>query len=304
MRTITVASLVGLSLLTSSALAQTKHEFRHNGWTGHTRIDDPDKGCIMGKHVTNDVYFLIYVNANEAFSIGVTSQAWDNNLGEEIAGSITFDDGDPILITGAVVEPTIALFSGGAEEDSFAPLVRTSHNLRFSYGHSKFGLSLKGSSKAIDLLYACAEGRKSKYQPEHNQPKAEALEKTALINLPLKTGYFALTDGTCSEGFGPNTIYTDGKTLSWPSSGCRFENIKQTGNSTYQVKQTCGRNADDIETKTATYTVTNDSEFSLKSGDWETKGRYCKPSTLPQADRERIEAPIYAPSSLGKTTAE
>lgn len=304
MRAITVASLVGFHLLSSSAIAQDTYEFHHDGWTGHSRRDDPNKGCIMGKHVTNDVYFLIYANAKEAFSIGVTSETWDGSIGEEIAGSIVFDNAEPTLITGTVVEPKIALFSGGSEEDSFETLVRTSRNLRFSYGHSKFGLSLKGSSKAIDLLYSCAEGRESAQPSELRQLETTVPDTSSLYNLPLKTGYYALTGGTCYEGFGPNIIYTDGKTLSWPSSGCRFEHIKQTGSSTFQVKQTCGRNADDIETKTATYRLTGSAEFSLQSGEWETKGKYCEPSTLPKADQERTEAPIYARSSLGETARE
>lgn len=70
------------------------------------------------------------------------------------------------------------------------------------------------------------------------------------------------------------------------------------------MKQTCGQNADDIETNTATYTLTGSTAFSLKSGEWETKGKYCEPSTLPLADRERTEAPIYARSTLGETESE
>lgn len=214
MRAITVASLVGFHLLSSSALAQDTYEFHHDGWTGHTRRDDPDKGCIMGKHVTNDVYLLIYANANEGFSIGLTSEAWDDSIGEEIAGSIAFDNGKSTLITGTVVEPKIALFSGIADEDSFEGLVRTSHNLQLSYGHSKFGFSLKGSSKAIDRLYSCAAARESAPPSNHSQSGTTTSNTPSLYSLPLKTGYFALTGGTCSEGFGPNTIYTDGKTLS------------------------------------------------------------------------------------------
>lgn len=304
MRSIILASFIGLSMLSSHASTQTTDTFYYEGWTGHKRIDDPDKGCIMGKHVTRDVYFLIYANANEAFSIGVTSDKWTQNIAEEIAGTVRFDDEEEVLIIGSVVEPKIALFYGGAEEDSFETLVRNSRNIRFSYGHDKFGLSLKGSSKAIDLLYSCAEGRESTQQTEPRQLETAAPDAPSLYNLPIKAGYYALTGGTCSEGFGSNTIYTDGKTLSWPSSGCRFEHIKQTGSSTFQVMQTCGRNVDDIETKTATYTLTGSAAFSLKSGEWETKGEYCEPSTLPHADQERTGAPIYARSSLGETAAE
>ncbi|MDT6941131.1 hypothetical protein RI570_13405 [Brucella pseudogrignonensis] len=55
MRKSTFAGIIGLSLLATSALAQTESEFFHNGWTGHKRANDPDNGCIMGKHVTKDV---------------------------------------------------------------------------------------------------------------------------------------------------------------------------------------------------------------------------------------------------------
>ncbi|MBX8802007.1 hypothetical protein [Pseudochrobactrum asaccharolyticum] len=50
--------------------------------------------------------------------------------------------------------------------------------------------------------------------------------------------------------------------------------------------------------------LTGSAEFSLQSGEWETKGKYCEPSTLPKADQERTEAPIYARSSLGETARE
>lgn len=297
MRKSTFAGIIGLSLLATSALAQTESEFFHNGWTGHKRANDPDNGCIMGKHVTKDVYFVVYANANEGFGFGVSVSSWDLPVGDEWSGSVTFDDHEPILLTGTVIEPEIVLFPGGAEEDSLAPLLSSSRQMRLSYGHSKFGLSLKGSSKALDLLGDCAENRLDQSSPQLTQQHAQP--GPSLTSLPIKSGYYALTGGTCEEGFGPNTIYIDGKTLSWPSSGCRFEYISQTGQSTYDVKQTCGRNSDDIGTEQATYTVKSKISFTMKSGTWEEKGNYCEPSTLPIADRERADPPIYAPSDLG-----
>ncbi|MEJ5087165.1 hypothetical protein [Brucella pseudogrignonensis] len=298
MRKSTFAGIIGLSLLATSALAQTEYEFSYEGWTGHKRANDPDNGCIMGKHVTKDVYFVVYANANEGFGFGVSISSWDLQVGEEWSGSVTFDDHEPILLTGTVIEPEIVLFLGGAEEDSLAPLLSSSRQMRLSYGHSKFGLSLKGSSKALDLLGDCAENRLDQSSPHLTQQQAQP--GPSLKSLPIKSGYYALTGGTCAEGFGPNTIYTDGKTLSWPSSGCRFEYISQTGPSTYQVKQTCGQSDDDIETELATYSVSNKISFSLKSAEWETKGNYCEPQTLPVEDRERADPPIYAQSSLGQ----
>lgn len=297
MRDKAFAGIIGLSLLASSAFAQTESEFSHNGWTGHKRANDPDNGCIMGKHVTKDVYFVVYANANEGFGIGISVSSWDLQVGDEWSGSVRFDDDEPILLTGTVIEPEIVLFPGGAEEDSLAPLLSSSRQLRLSYGHSKFGLSLKGSSEALDLLGDCAENRLNGSPPKMSQQQAHT--GTSLTSLPIKSGYYALTDGTCEEGFGPNTIYTDGKTLSWPSSGCRFEHISQFGQSTYEVKQTCGRNSDDIGTEQATYTVTSKTSFTMKSGTWEEKGKYCELSTLRDVDRERAEPPIYAPSNLG-----
>lgn len=298
MRTSTFAGIIGLSLLATSALAQSESEFSHSGWTGHKRANDPDNGCIMGKHVTKDIYFVVYANANEGFGIGVSVSSWDLQVGDEWSGSVTFDDHEPILLTGTVIEPEIVLFPGGAEEDSLAPLLSNSKQMRLSYGHSTFGLSLKGSSKALELLGDCAENRLDQYPPQLTQQKAQP--GTSLTTLPIKSGYYALTDGTCEEGFGPNTIYTDGKTLSWPSSGCRFEHISQIGQSTYEVTQTCGRNSDDIGTEQATYTVTSKTGFTMKSGTWEEKGKYCELSSLPTTDRERADPPIYAQSSLGR----
>jgi len=297
MRKSTFAGIIGLSLLASNALAQSESEFSYEGWTGHKRTNDPDNGCIMGKHVTKDIYFVVYANANEGFGFGVSVSSWDLQVGEEWSGSVTFDDHEPILLTGTVIEPEIVLFPGGAEEDSVAPLLSSSRHLRLSNGHSRFGLSLKGSSKALELLGDCAENRRN--QSPHQVSEKQARTSPSLTSLPIKSGYYALTDGTCEEGFGPNTIYTDGKTLSWPSSGCRFEHISQTGQSTYEVKQTCGRNSDDIGTEQATYTVTNKTSFKMKSGTWEEKGNYCEPSTLPVVDLERVSPPIYAPSNLG-----
>ena len=290
MRKSTFARIIGLSLAATSALAQTESEFSYEGWTGHKRANDPDNGCIMGKHVTKDVYFVVYANANEGFSFGVSVSSWDLPVGDEWSGSVTFDDHEPILLTGTVIEPKIVLFPGGAEEDSLAPLLNNSRQMRLSYGHSKFGLSLKGSSKALDLLGDCAENRLNLSPPpvsqQHAQPGA------SLTSLPIKSGYYALTGGTCEEGFGPNTIYTDGKTLSWPSSGCRFEHISPIGQSTYNVKQSCGRNDDDIETSQATYTITDKTSFSLKSGGLGDEGQFlraehfahCRPRTCCPSD--------------------
>lgn len=298
MRDKAFAGIIGLSLLASSAFAQTESEFSYEGWTGHKRANDPDNGCIMGKHVTKDVYFVVYANANEGFGFGVSVSSWDLPVGDEWSGSVTFDDHEPILLTGNVIEPEIVLFPGGAEEDSLAPLLRSSRQLRLSYGHSRFGLSLQGAAKALDLLSDCAENKRNQSPRQVSEKQAQT--GTSLTTLPIKSGYYALEGGTCEEGFGPNKIYTDGKTVSWPSSGCRFEHISQTGPSTYQVKQTCGQSDDDIETALATYTVSNKMSFSLKSGKWEIKGNYCEPQTLPVEDRERADTPIYAKSSLGQ----
>lgn len=164
MRKIAFAGIFGLSLLTSSALAQDAAVFSSEGWTGHKRANDPDNGCIMGKHVTKDVYFVVYANANEGFNIGVSVSSWDLQIGDEWSGSVTFDDHEPTLLIGSVVEPEIVLFPGGGEEDGLEPLMRSARQIRLSYGHSKFGLSLKGSSKALDLLSDCAENREEQSQ--------------------------------------------------------------------------------------------------------------------------------------------
>lgn len=164
MRKIAFAGIFGLGLLTSSALAQDAAVFSSEGWTGHKRANDPDNGCIMGKHVTKDVYFVVYANANEGFNIGVSVSSWNLQIGDEWSGSVTFDDHEPILLIGSVVEPEIVLFPGGGEEDGLEPLMRSARQIRLSYGHSKFGLSLKGSSKALDLLSDCAENREEQSQ--------------------------------------------------------------------------------------------------------------------------------------------
>ncbi|KAB2800002.1 hypothetical protein F9K87_00545 [Brucella anthropi] len=304
MRTIAFVSFIGLGFMTNAAAAQSPHAFSYEGWVGQKWQADPDQGCIMRKQAGKDLHFVIYANGNEAFSIGVYSKFWKLLRGEKLTGRISFDGGDPMPLTGGTEDPQTILFGGGGEEEGLEPFLRAGHQLSLAFGRSKLSVSLKGSSKAIDMLYDCVEGRGTAVAVDVEPPIATHVAQSSPTGLPIQSGYYALTGGSCSEGFGSNTIYTDGKTLSWPSSGCRFERIEQLGQTTYRVKQTCGRNDDDIETKEATYTVSSQTSFSLKSGDWETEGLYCEPNTLPIADRERVTPPIYARSNLAESLTQ
>ncbi|NKC49350.1 hypothetical protein HED54_19275 [Ochrobactrum anthropi ATCC 49188] len=91
---------------------------------------------------------------------------------------------------------------------------------------------------------------------------------------------------------GPNVIYTDSKSLNWPSSACRFENVEKINQSQYRVKQTCGRNLDDVETTEDIYTIQSATRFSFKYGDQLTALNRCNPKTLPQA--AGVTSPFYA----------
>lgn len=111
------------------------------------------------------------------------------------------------------------------------------------------------------------------------------------FSLPIQSGFYATADGNCSDGLGPSVIYTDSKSLNWPSSACRFENVDKAGQSQYRVKQTCGRNLDDVETAEDSYTVESTTRFSFKSGGELTVLNRCDPKTLPQT--AGITSPFY-----------
>lgn len=126
------------------------------------------------------------------------------------------------------------------------------------------------------MLWSCAEGGMG----------------ASSFSLPIQSGFYAIAEGNCSGGLGPNVIYTDSKSLNWPSSACRFENVEKINQSQYRVKQTCGRNLDDVETTEDIYTIQSATRFSFKYGDQLTALNRCNPKTLPQA--AGVTSPFYA----------
>lgn len=157
MRLITLTSILSLTLLGSTAVAVSAPIFNQDGWSGFKRKDDVYHGCIMGRHVANDIYFLVYANASKAFSIGVSASSIDKETDEEITGTVTFDSMEPVSLTGRIIESEMALFYEAIKEDGFEPLLRKSRQIRLTYEHGKFGLPLKGSNDAVELLWDCAE---------------------------------------------------------------------------------------------------------------------------------------------------
>jgi hypothetical protein len=150
-RLLATAAVLSLPAITQAA------EFQYRGWTGFQRHEDPAHGCIMGRHVDQEVYFLVYANDTEGFSIGVTSPLWELKVGDEVAGAASFDNAPPILLSGSVIEPDIILLSSGAEEDGIEPAVRRSRHIKLTFGREWLQTPLAGSTVAIDMLQECAE---------------------------------------------------------------------------------------------------------------------------------------------------
>lgn len=180
------ASLIGFNLLASTATTKAAPAFEQDGWTGFVRNGDLYNGCIMGKHVTNDIYFLIYTNSTKAIYIGVSSPALDKEVDQEIAGTVTFDDNDPLLLTGTVIEADIALFNLSTQQEDLEPLLRKSRQIRMTYDHSKFGLALKGSQNAIDLLRDCANNN-ARYANTQAKHDSKNLNKKVITGI-VKSG--------------------------------------------------------------------------------------------------------------------
>lgn len=142
--------LVGLGTAISEPI------FLHDGWAAFKRKDDPEQGCIVGKHTNNDVYFLIYNDGKNYFSIGVSSDDLEEEVGQEVVGSVIFDADEPLLIVGKIVEPELVLFDVLDNQINLESLLRESKQIRLLYKNRKLGMSLKGSSQAIDLLKRCS----------------------------------------------------------------------------------------------------------------------------------------------------
>ncbi|MPR64698.1 hypothetical protein D7027_23365 [Ochrobactrum intermedium] len=241
--------------------------FQENGWIAFPKQKDPENGCVMGRHVKNNVHAIIYVNNNETFQIGLTSADWRLEQGTEWKGAIAFDSDRSIVTTVRASSRNTVVVPSGAEEDSLENRIRAAARVRISFNKQPYDIPLKGSSNALDMLWSCAEGGMG----------------ASTFSLPIQSGFYATTDGNCSAGLGPNVIYTDSKSLNWPSSACRFENVEKIDQSQYRVKQTCGRNLDDVETTEDIYTIQSSTRFSFKNGDELTALNRCNPKTLPQS---------------------
>ncbi|KAB2675542.1 hypothetical protein F9K85_14290 [Brucella tritici] len=250
--------------------------FQENGWIAFPKQKDPEKGCVMGRHIKNNVHAIIYVNNNETFQIGLTSADWRLEQGTEWNGAIAFDSDRSITTTVRASFKNTVVVPSGAGEDSLENRIRTAARVRISFNNETYDVSLKGSSNALDMLWSCAEGGMG----------------ASSFSLPIQSGFYAIVEGNCSGGLGPNVIYTDSKSLNWPSSACRFENVEKINQSQYRVKQTCGRNLDDVETTEDIYTIQSATRFSFKYGDQLTALNRCNPKTLPQA--AGVTSPFYA----------
>ncbi len=273
-----IASLsFAASILVPSASQANEPQiiFQDNGWIAFPKQKDPENGCVMGRHIKNNVHAIIYVNNNETFQIGLVSADWRLKKGTEWKGIITFDDDQPIATTVSASFQNKVVVPSGAGEDSLENRIRTAARVRISFNKETYDVSLKGSSNALDMLWSCAEGGMG----------------ASTFSLPIQSGFYATADGNCFDGLGPSVIYTDSKSLNWPSSACRFENVEKAGQSEYRVKQTCGRNLDDIETGEDSYIVESTTRFSFKSGGELTVLNRCDPKTLPQT--AGITSPFY-----------
>lgn len=274
-----IASLTFATAVLMSSVSHANEPqiiFQENGWIAFPKQKDPNKGCVMGRHIRNNVHAIIYVNNNEAFQLGLTSADWHLEQGTEWKGAIAFDSDRPIATTVRASSQNTVVVPSGAGEDSIESRIRQAARVRISFKKETYEISLKGSSNALDMLWSCAEGGMG----------------ASNLSLPIQSGFYATADGNCADGLGPNIIYSDSKSLNWPSSACRFENVEKIGQSQYRVKQTCGRNLDDVETTEDVYTVENAKMVSFKSSGQLTVLKRCNPKALPQV--AGITSPLYA----------
>lgn len=273
----TYTGLIGLSLVACTTIASAAPAFDHEGWTGFVRKDDIYNGCIMGKHVTNGIYFLIYANDSKVLSIGVSSSSLDKEVDEEIAGTVTFDDNDPQQLTGSMVEPDIALFSAYINEAGFEPLLRKSKQIRLTYDHSKLGLPLKGSSRALDLLWDCAGKTAVEAKSQLKQDNQNLVQK-------VLTGTIGI--GTLDSG------------ITGPEGWFGFMTRSPEGD---KIFQTC--KMDDNCKITAL--VNPDSEFiqsviSVEKIAAEKPQTFKRPEPVPsQSDRSSKEVPFFSKGNWG-----
>lgn len=193
--------LIGISLLASTAICASAPAFQQDDWTGFVRNDDLYNGCIMGQHVTNDVYILLYANSSGTLNIGVSSPALDKEIDEEVAGTITFDDDEPLHLIGRMIEKNIALLPINTDQVDIEPLLRSSRQVRLTYDHHKLGLALRNTKNAIDLLWDCANKSAQDAETQVEQNSKDFIKK--VITGVIKHGKLdsAIEDADTSYGF-------------------------------------------------------------------------------------------------------
>ncbi len=126
--------------------------FQENGWIAFPKQKDPEKGCVMGRHIKNNVHAIIYVNNNETFQIGLTSADWRLEQGTEWKGAIAFDSDRSIATTVRASSQNTVVVPSGAGEDSLESRIRAAAKVRITFNNETFSISLKGSSNALDML--------------------------------------------------------------------------------------------------------------------------------------------------------
>lgn len=131
--------------------------FEHRGWKGYEVEGDPNYGCRMAKHVQGDVHVIAYGNQNEGFGIGLVKGSWSLSVGKPVTGWVTFDRIHRHMLEGRVENPQLVMLNSHAEEGGLAGPFAGSRTIEVAAEGIQAATDLGGSSRALTMLYECAE---------------------------------------------------------------------------------------------------------------------------------------------------
>ncbi|WP_108396917.1 hypothetical protein [Devosia submarina] len=149
-----LAAVLVFLALSGGANAQV---FEYQGWVGYEVEDDPDFGCRMSKGAGGDLHLVAYGNGQEGFGIGVVKGSWDLSASRPIYGSLTFDRVHTHMLEGRVENSKLVMFESHGEEGGLAAPFAGSGSIEISLEGIRLKAELDGSSRALTMLYQCAD---------------------------------------------------------------------------------------------------------------------------------------------------
>lgn len=115
-----------------------------------------------------------------------------------------------------------------------------------------------------------------------------AQQTAASVRLPLKRGYYVVSDTPCSEASNATTALLRRDGIGGAHDFCAFKAVERVSADTYRVTQACAdlQSTSLPETTVATYALLSDTHFISKRADGrEYNARYCAQAVMPAAFR-------------------